>query len=151
MASPEFPECPMPKRVLIIGLLFCLGGILAIWTVVSDLARSHINLNFAVLLLPVGIGLLRGRASSQWWARFWIILGYIFSGLLVTLAIAFPESIHTTWFKEEIRGSAAVPYVIGLSVLACVPLVILHRLLYSEKAIAFFRRTGEQTNGPNLR
>jgi hypothetical protein len=126
-------------------------GILAIWTIVSDLVRSHINLNFAVLLLPVGIGLLRGRASSQWWARFWIILGYILVGFLVVLAILFPYAINATWRGETIRGPAAVPYVIGLSVLACVPLVIIHRLLYSEKAIAFFRRSSEQKIGANPR
>lgn len=63
----------MPKRVLIIGLLFCLSGILAIWDVLSGICQNRLSLNFAVLLLPVGIGLLRGRQRSQWWARFCII------------------------------------------------------------------------------
>ncbi len=139
----------MPKRILIIGLLFCLGGICAIWDVLSDLFQSRLNLNFGVLLLPVGIGLLSGKQSSQWWARFWIILGYIGCGLLVILVILSPESAHATRFDTKLQGSQAVPYVIGGALFFAVLLFILHRLLYSEKANRFFRRDSTPDTGAN--
>ena len=134
----------MPKRIITIGVLFCLGGALAIWEVLSDLVQSHINLNFAVLLLPVGIGLLRGKLSSQWWARFWIILGYILCALLVVLVIMSPDNANASWFGREITGSSAVPYVLVISALLAVFLVVIHKLLYSEKAIAYFNQSSEQ-------
>jgi uncharacterized membrane protein (DUF485 family) len=130
----------MPKRVLVIGLLFCLGGVCAIWDVLSALFRSCLNLNFAVLLLPVGIGLLRGKPSSQWWARFWIILGYVLCGLLVVFVPLLPGSAHATWFGTDLHGPEAVPYVIGMALFFAVLLFVLHKLLYSEKANRFFRR-----------
>ena len=137
----------MPRRIIIIGILFCLGGALAICEVLSDLFQSHINLNFAVLLLPVGIGLLRGKPRSQWWARFWIILGYIVCTLLAVVVIAFPRNAHASWFGREIRGSEAVPYALLVSALFAGFLIVLHKLLYSEKAMAYFNHTSEQAHG----
>ena len=130
----------MPKRVLVIGLLFCLGGISSIWDMLSDLFQSRLSFDFGVLLLPVGIGLLRGKQSSQWWARFWIILGYILCGLLVILVPLWPGSASAMWFNTKLQGPEAVPYVIGMALFLAVLLFVLHRLLYSEKANRFFQR-----------
>ena len=130
----------MPKRILIIGLAFCLGGGLAIWDVLSDLFRSHFNLNFAVLLLPVGIGLLRGKSSSRWWARFWIILGYIGCAILIGAAIFAPSNVNASWFDRELSGSEAVPYVIGGSIFFALLFYLIHRLLYSPKADEHFNQ-----------
>lgn len=129
----------MPKRVLIIGLLFCLGGVVAIWDVLQGLFASRISLNFAVLLLPVGIGLLRGKPSSRWWAKFWIVLGYILCAVLLVIAVLSPDSAYATWFERELRGREAVPFVIGISILFLLLLVALQRLLDSEKALSYFK------------
>ena len=136
----------MPKRIIIIGILFCLGGLLAIWEVLSDLFQSHINLNFAVFLLPVGIGLLRGKPRSQWWARFWIILGYIFCVVLVVIVVVSPGNAHASWFGREIRGSSAVPCALLVSALFAAFLSVLHRLLYSKRAITYFHQSTANEN-----
>lgn len=136
----------MPKRVLLIGILFCLGGVLAIWDVVSDLSRGHIDINLAVFLLPVGIGLLKGKRTSQWWARLWVILGYVACFLLAT---ASPENVTASWFGREMKGDAAVPYVVSVAVAFALALLVIHRLLYSEKAMAFFSRGSEQGDAPD--
>lgn len=129
----------MPKRILLIGVLFCLGGLSAIWDVLSGLSESRLNLNFAVFLLPVGIGLLRGKRRSLGWARFWIILGYVLCGVLAVGAVVSPGSVHATWFGTKLQGPAAAPYVIGLALSCAGLLFAVHRLLYSEKANRFFR------------
>lgn len=139
----------MPKRVLIIGLLFCLSGISAIWNVLAGLSASRINFNFAVFLLPVGIGLLRGKISSRWWARFWIILGYLLVGALMLLAVASPDSARATWFERQIRGPEAVPAVLGIGILIILLLVAMHKLLYSEKASRYFERKNGRGGRPN--
>ncbi len=130
----------MPKRLIAIGVLFVACGLIAIWGVISGLAHNNISLNFAVLMLPVGVGLLRGKRSSQWWARFWIILGYCMMGLLVLLAFAMPQNVSATWFGNRIRGPSAIPYVIFVAIVFTVVLNVVHRLLYSEKSNAYFNR-----------
>ncbi|MEA3212539.1 MAG: hypothetical protein QOE70_5596 [Chthoniobacter sp.] len=125
---------PMPNRVLIIGILFCLGGLLAIWEVIFSALGGRLNLNFAVCLLPVGIGLLRGRRRSLWWARFWMILGYLLCAFLIIISIAAPNAAHASVFGRETSGPGAVPYVILAALLLAATLALLHRLLCSEKA-----------------
>ena len=126
---------------MIIGLLFVAFGLLAIWDIIYRLTHNEIYLNFAVFMLPVGIGLLRRKRSSQWWARFWIILGYCFNGLLVLFAISMPQYVHATLFGYQIYGRSAVPYVIGVAFVFAAELIVVHRLLYSEKANQFFNRS----------
>lgn len=130
----------MPKRILIIGILYCLFGALAIWDVISKLFDSHINLNFAVFLLPVGIGLLKGKPSSRKWAIFWIVLGYLFCLLMIVLALISPQNLTATWFDRVIKGHEAVPYVLASVAALGTILVIIHKLLYSERASAYFEQ-----------
>ncbi len=139
---PISTSATMPKRVLIIGLLFVLGGVLAIWSIIEAAMHNRISLNFGVFLLPVGIGLLRGRASSQWWARFWIILGYITLVALGCLVFAYPQyaEVKVTWFDTQIQGNRAIPYAFGLLALFVIFLGICHRLLYSPKACQFLSK-----------
>ncbi len=139
----------MPKRILIIGLAFCLGGGLAIWEVISALFRSRINLNFAVLLLPVGIGLIRGRSRSRCWASFWIVLAYIGCALLIGVAVVSPKNVSSSWFGHEFRGSDAVPYAIAGSVCVALLFYFVHRLLYSPNADAYFNPSSKQAVTPN--
>lgn len=139
----------MPKRILLIGLLFCLGGVGAIWVILADLFASRINVNFAVLLFPVGGGLLRGKRSSQWWAGFWIILGYIICALLLVIALVSPDAAYVTWFQREIRGPEAVPSVVAIGILFLLLFAALHMLLYSEKASSYFEQKIERDAAPN--
>ncbi len=102
----------MPIRILVIGLLYCIAGVLAIREVVADLMQDDLNLNFGVFLLPVGIGLVRGKSGSRAWVKFWTGLG----SLLVVVIVIFPfvnaTALTADWFGEKIRGSRAVPYTL---------------------------------------
>jgi len=131
---------PIPKRIILIASLFCLAGVMACWDIISGLFHGRISLNFAVFMLPVGIGLFRGLRSSQWWARFWIRLGYALCALLVLLALFFPGLAHASWFNTSVSGAAAVPFIILISFGMAGVLYVMQRLLDSEKAREFFTR-----------
>lgn len=133
----------MPLRVLIIGLLFCLAGLAAIWEVVADLFRDHLNINLGVFLLPVGVGLLRGRLSSRGWAGFWIVLGIVGCAALIIAALLYPENMKVSWFDRGIRGTTAVPYAIAIATAMAMLLYLVRRLLYSPKATAYFQLKSE--------
>ncbi|RYD49040.1 MAG: hypothetical protein EOP85_02380 [Verrucomicrobiaceae bacterium] len=73
----------MPRCILIIGILFCICGVLNACDLVFELFYSNrFNFNLGVLMLPVGIGLLRGQDSSRRWASVWLGLGIV-SGSIV--------------------------------------------------------------------
>jgi hypothetical protein len=130
----------MSKRILIIGLLFCIAGVLAIWDVLFSLAKGNINLNFAVFLLPVGIGLLRGKSRSRWWANFWFILGYIGCLFLTMICTLSPANAKARFFDTVIEGPSALPYVFLVATILASGLAALQFLLNSERASQYFSR-----------
>jgi hypothetical protein len=109
--------------------------------------EGHLYLNFSVFLLPVGIGLLRGRARSQWWARVWIFLGYLVCALLAVLALFMPEAANVSLPGIELHGPAALPYLFTTVCLVAFTLHIMHRLLYSPKACEWFGTRGRVASG----
>lgn len=111
-----------------------------IWQVTNDFLSGSFNLLLPlVFLLPVGIGLLRGKPKSRWWASFWIFMGYIFCGCLVTHVLTSHNNIRLTFLEFKLQGKEAVPYCIGFIVLCALFLYTLKRLLYSVEANYFFR------------
>ena len=106
-----------PTRITVIGILFLLGGGLAAWEIVYDLFHDHVNLNFAVLMIPVGIGLLKGRASSRGWAKFWIgLFSLVIGGLLIFYPF-FGDSYSVTWFNRELAGFGRHAMAIGFPII----------------------------------
>ena len=134
----------IPKRIFIIALLFCLFGVWAIIGIVVGIFNNHLNIHLSFFMLPVGIGLFKGKPSSRWWARFWIILGYLLCGAMLILGTAKPSWIHADWFGRKLEGSEALLYMWIASFAMLAVLILLHKLLYSAKAEAYFSRASVQ-------
>ena len=131
----------MPKRILVLGILFCISGAVNIYDIISAAIAGKVYLAFGALMLPVGIGLLRGKASSQWWARLWmILLGYCLSAVLVALCIFSPANAQVHFFKASLTGKEAILYTLAFAAAISGLAYGGIRLLYSEKASAFFRQ-----------
>ena len=141
----------MPKRIVIIGILFCLNGLLALWGIVSNFIQSGSVMGelvidtstVQVLSLPIGIGLLLGRQWSQWWARILIVVGYVFCIASIIVAVISPEKVYMSWFGQSFTGNGKVPLFLTLIVVLIIILVCMHRLLYSQKAKDYFNRRNQ--------
>ncbi|WP_309396503.1 hypothetical protein [Cerasicoccus maritimus] len=141
LAPEEEPvRPPRPLRVTIIAVLFCLLGISAIWEVAEGLTRNFYNFNFAVCLLPVGIGLWKGKRSSLGWAKFWIYLSYLSAavGMIMALAIGGGGDLTFTWGDTVLHGSEALLFVIPFALGLLGALVTVHWLLKSPTSEEFF-------------
>ena len=136
----------IPKRILFVGVVFCLGGFLAVWDVITNLIDLSIHINFGLFLLPVGIGLLRGELHSRWWARFWIILGYIFCTVTAGIILFASAVTEVTLFGNKIEGSAAIPYLLCCVIFFIIFLFSLHKILYSKHASDFFQEKSKLRN-----
>lgn len=139
----------MPKRIFIIGNLFCLVGFFGIWNLATDLYQLIMNVTqwnldlskiLAVLLLPIGISLLLGQAWAQWWARLSIVVAFVFCLVSIVFAIASPEDTYFNGFNQSLTGISALPYVITPFLILTSVLVFMYRLLYSNKANTYFNR-----------
>jgi len=93
-----------PRSLTFLAWIFILFGASAVWKMVDALLSNSVSINFAVLMIPVGFGLLKGRASSVMWAKVWIGL---FAALMVVLAVGYVlwgDSYHVHLFHQELYG-----------------------------------------------
>ncbi|GAA5495982.1 hypothetical protein Rhal01_02163 [Rubritalea halochordaticola] len=131
----------MPKRLAIVGTLYILAGLAAIWSIISQLMNSHVNFNLAILMLPVGIGLLNGKASSRGFAIFWVVLGYIGCALVALFGFFFPEDLTFTSGGEIIYGKDALPPTLAYVTAFTTLLLIIQLILRSPKVVAYCQGT----------
>lgn len=127
----------MPKRLAIIGTLFILAGISALWSIISGLLDNHVNINFAVLLLPVGIGLLRGKHHSRISAIVITYIGYLLCLILTLTFLTSQDNITFTYPGHTITGPDALPPTLAAILVAFTLLLIQHLTLKSPKVIAY--------------
>jgi len=127
-----------PPSITVIGVIFIIAGCLAAWEIVYDLFHDHLNLNFAVLMIPVGIGLLKGRSSSRRWAKFWIGLASLMIGLLLVAYPFFGDSYSVTWFDKPLVGIPRHAMVIGFPIVLLVIARLMWRSLTSPSVAPFF-------------
>lgn len=116
-------------------------GLLAIWNVLVDLHRAHININFAVFLLPVGVGLICGKKSSRGWATFWCILGLIFCVFLAGLSGT--GGAYFDYFGTRLRGEEAAPYVLLVAGLGVALDMFVLTLLHTRRSNEYFSKHRE--------
>lgn len=134
----------MPKRLLAIALFFCLGGLLTAWAIGSAFAIKQ-SQNYSLiplLLLPIGIGLMRGNPGSRLWAQFWCIL---FGGFtLLSLALALMAGHQQLTFALHDfyrRGADALPYHIASHLLLALLFTGMLLTLRSQKTKNYFPDT----------
>ena len=128
----------MPKRILIIGILFFLFGLPEIWHTISHSINSSpkrlmlsSNLLFTLPPLIVGIGLILGKTWSQKWANGLIILGYL--GCLLMIIFPTASTVRLSGDQDLTGVSALLAKVLLISILA-----LIHWLLYTHKSDEYF-------------
>lgn len=135
----------MPNRILIIGIIYCLWGGIAICSFIAGLFNDSLHINFSAFMLLVGIGLLKGRRSSLVWARVWVGIGYLLTAIMVGILIFKPASAFFNLFGIHLTGVEAIPYIIVSFALFIACLVTVDKLLRSEKARAYCRAGDDGT------
>ena len=94
-----------PRSLLIVGLLFMLGGALALADVVQGFVAGRVHLDLGVIQLPIGIG-IGLLAHSAYWRR-WAIgligligLGYVIAAAALCFGLAAGSVEFRPWFGE---------------------------------------------------
>ena len=77
----------LPGALKIVAALFVIGGILAVIEVVVSLMRNRLSLNFGVLGLFIGVGLLRLRRGWRTCAVVFLWFGLILLPIVFLLGL----------------------------------------------------------------
>lgn len=127
-----------PTSVTLIGTVFIIAGCLSAAQMVYGLLHHAWNLNFAVLMAPVGFGLLKGRASSRLWAKLWIGLISLMFGLLLICYPFFGDTYTVAWPEEQLTGFQRHAVAVGLPTVILLIAWWMWRSLTSPSATAYF-------------
>ena len=113
---PDPTTTRRPWSLIAVASLFIVSGFLTAWDMGRDFHRNIVNINFGVLALPLGIGLLRLR---PWWRRaalvmIWIppVVGAILAALAIFGGLAFKPYAKVQFMGSELIGGPR--YITGL-------------------------------------
>ena len=102
MSAEGLPD-RLPTALVVVAVLFMLQGAWAAIEVIRDLFQGTINLNFGVLLLFAGIGVLRLRPG-------WRTCGLVFTWIGMALA---PMVSVAVLFLGDVGDRAWIVIVVG--------------------------------------
>jgi hypothetical protein len=123
--GPKFPqkdyEAPPPNRIptslKIVAYLFVLNGVMAIVEVLFSLANSRLSINFGVLGVFIGPGLLRFSQGWRTCALVWLWIGLIASPLILLMVISRNEPIDFLFFGKKsgtISKELVIPFALAI-------------------------------------
>ena len=113
---------PPPTSLKIVAGLFIFGGVCSAIEVVVSLMHSHININFGVLGLFIGLGLLRFSRGWRTCALVFLWIALIGVPLIALLFMASQGPLDFKVFGQKVRhaskgfalATAAVVFVLAL-------------------------------------
>jgi hypothetical protein len=105
---------------------------------IYELFNDRLHIDFTLLMIPIGLGLLKGQSSSRYWAKFWIGLCSVVVGLLLVLYPFIGDSFSVRWFDKELAGYSRHAMAIGFPIifLSLARWMWIH--LTSPKTLPFF-------------
>jgi hypothetical protein len=127
-----------PLSVTLIAGAYMLLGVISIVAILNSLLAGAFQFNLGFFLLPVGLGLRKGKPSSRRWALFWagltgISIAVAYIVLFASDAPAESESVVSEWLR-------VIFYTLpGVLLAGC---IAIWRALTSPKVLAFFAEPG---------
>jgi hypothetical protein len=110
------PRPRLPPSLKIVAWLFVISGILSAIDVVTAFCAGKLHLNFGVLCIFIGRGLL--RLSPGWRTAALICLWFVFGIMLILLLATIGGcDMQVTWFGKRLHDTPETR-MIGLLVLA---------------------------------
>lgn len=139
----------MPKRILFVGLFFCIYAVLAAVSIAEAWMNLRPYFHFGIFLFPVGVGLLQGRPRAREWARCCVVLGYI-TAAVVPLYLIIYMAVKRAQAGDRVPAavldaSDTVPRLMLWAICLVIAAVIVQAVLNSEKAKAYFERKRRQS------
>ena len=136
-----------PKICTVLGILFTFLGLVALISIGAAAIAGVVSINFLVLLLPVGIGLLRDRERSRKMGAFILAVGAVGS-LLTAATIPFTRWVMTFRFNEHV-ATLYGGYLVATLVAAAVLIFCLYIAMTMPNVVHFYRsrslRSGSAT------
>lgn len=92
----------IPIQLKLVAWIFILGGISAAFEILIDASNGRTNLNFGVLGVFIGIGLLRFRTGWRTLALTFLVIALAFIPIVGVLALSTPGNLSFNIFGQKV-------------------------------------------------
>jgi len=130
-------EPEIPRDLKIVAYLCIIFGILVVIDVLFDLLQSHLNLNFGVLQIPIGFGLLRLRRGWRTCALVFLWIGMILVPVFCLGVVTMPGMPIYKFLGQPIGAGSKLPALI-LAIGLFILMVWEYRVLTRESVRRLF-------------
>lgn len=113
-------EDTRPLSLKIVAWLFIIGGCFAVIEVITGLLRGHININFGVLGIFIGIGLLKLKNGWRVCALIFLLFTLILMPIIVVIMLSMSGNAQFNVFGQP---AGEIPK--GFVVLFALPVYLL--------------------------
>ena len=132
-----------PKTCTLLGVVFTFLGLGALISIGAAALNGVVSVNFLVLLLPVGIGLLRDREGSRKMGAF--VLAAAALGSLITAALIPSTRWVMTFRFNEHYATLYGGYLIATLLAASVLIFCLYIAITMPHVVQFYRSRSRRT------
>jgi hypothetical protein len=133
---------PIPLKL--VGWIFILGGISAAIEILIDASNGRTNLNFGVLGVFIGIGLLRLRTGWRTLALVLLVIALVFIPILSVLALSTPGNLSFNIFGQKVAALSPPMFLILLAVFFVFTFWQFRVLLRPDVRALFLNRRGNK-------
>ena len=128
----------IPASLKAVAILFILGGVSALIEVLVSLARTHISINFGVLGLFIGPGLLALRTGWRTCALVFLWIAMIGIPIIAVLMLGHSGPLDFKVFGEKV-GHASKEFGLAVAVILFLLSVWQYRVLTRPDVRRLFR------------
>jgi hypothetical protein len=132
---------PIPTSLKVVAILFVLGGAFSLVEVVVSLMHGNVNMNFGVLGLFIGPGLLRLRRGWRTCALVFLWIGIIGAPIVAVIFITTSRPLDLAIFDHKV-GHASKEFGIAIAALLFGLAVWQYRVLTRPDVCALFGGPG---------
>ena len=125
-----------PSSLTIVAWLFIISGGFSAYDIISGLWQQRVSLNFGVLFIFIGGGLLKLRPAAHSWALAMVVLAWFILAVAVICSFCGLGTVRIG--HEEVTGGHRYLAIIGIAVLFGTLLAWMSRVLTSRDVVELF-------------
>ncbi len=140
MSAEPSGRQPPPLSLIIISQLFFASGLWSLLDMINTIGTQVTLLNFGVLGLFIGVGLLRYNQQARKGALVFLWLGMILFPLLALMTmVTDPANLHFWWYGKRVEPTQNVRLIVSGLVMLCFGFTYwMYRVLRGPKVRSLF-------------
>jgi hypothetical protein len=132
------PDTEIPRDLRIVGYITIAFGLLSTFDMIVRLLKGGLHVDFGIVQIPIGLGLLRLQPMSRRLAVVFLSLAFLLLLIFIGFTIVSPQPPDLMLFGDW-AGTAPRPFALALSIASGILIAWEFNVLRREDVQRLFR------------